>query len=143
MRFRGSRGKRAIAVHVIVLAGVLAWAIPSLDSGSLTSIMFALALLVLWLAGLPLRIWVFGVTFTADAVVIQGFLRRTISRASIEDVYTQEWYGNDRVVLKIPHDVVRLPFPTSGPFGSDAGADFDAKARAIKEWAESGRVTAF
>lgn len=141
MRFQARRGKRAIAIDLIVVAVALAVGIQALMSGSLSDAIFPIAFAALYLAGLALRTRFYGVTFTPDAVVIQGIRRRTIPRDAVADVSTQQWYGADHIVLSVPHDSVRLPAPTSGPFTSDA--TFDAKARAIKDWAASGRLATF
>ena len=141
MRFQARRGKRAIAIDLTVVAVALAVAIQALVSGSLSDAMLPIAFAVLYLAGLALTTRFYGVTFTTDAVVIQGVRRRTIPRTAVSAVSTQQWYGADHIVLSVPHDSIRLPAPTSGPFTSDA--TFDAKARAIKDWAASGRLEAF
>jgi hypothetical protein len=116
-------------------------AIQALVSGSPSGAILPVAFAVLYLAGPVLRIRFFGVTFTPDAVVIQGIRRRKIPRAAASDVSAQQWYGADHIVLSVPHDAVRLPAPTSGPFTFDA--TFDAKARAIRDWAASGRLASF
>ena len=140
MRFQARRGKGAlIDLGVVAIACVIA--IQALVSGTLSGAILPVAFAVLYLAGLVLRVRFFGVTFTRDAVVIQGIRRRKIPRTAVSDVSTQQWYGADHIVLSVPHDSVRLPAPTSGPFASDA--TFDAKARAIKDWAASGRLATF
>lgn len=141
MRFRASRGKWAIAIDLGVAAVALAAAIGGLVSGSPSDATLPIAFVVLWFVGLALRTRYYGVSFTKDAVVIQGVRRRRIPRADISGVSTQQWWGADHIVLALPTDSVRLPAPTSGPFGFDP--TFDAKVRAIRDWAASGRVDGF
>ena len=137
MRFRASRGYRAI--ELVAAALFCAMAIPAVVvSGDWSFAAYAIGLALLWLAGLALRTWVYGVTFDTDAVVIQGVWRRTIPRTAISDVSTREWWGTRRIVLAGPKGPVRLPVPTMGPFTFDAA--FDAKAQPIKDWAASGRL---
>jgi hypothetical protein len=96
------------------------------------------ACVLLWLTLLALRTWVYGVAFTTDAVVIQGIRRWTIPLAAVREVSTRKWWGTKQIIVAGQTGPVRLPVPNTGPFTFDAA--FDAKARAIKDWATSGRI---
>ena len=113
-------------------------AIADVVSGDSSFAAFAIVLVRVWLGGLALRTWVYGVTFATDAVVIQGVWRRTIPRTAISDVSTREWWGARRNVLTGPKGSGRLPVPTTGPFLLDDAVA--AKAQTIRDWATSGRL---
>jgi hypothetical protein len=136
MRFRARRGYRWIDLVLAVLWCAIA--VQALVSGALYfGVLFILGGFS-GLVGLALRTWVYGVTFTTDAAVIQGIRRRTMPRAGITEMATREWRGADRIVLTGPQGPIRRPVPVTGPFTFDAA--FNAKARAIRDWTTSGRL---
>ena len=114
MRFRASRGDRAIESVAATL--LCAMAIAAVVSGDSSFAGCAIVLVLVWLGGPALRTWVYGVTFATDAVVIHGVRRRTIPRTAISEVSTREWWGATRVVPTGPNGPVRLPVPATGPF---------------------------
>lgn len=114
-----------IAVAVILSSGPAAFAI------------VAIVCAVMYIIGFVLRTWVYGVTFTDDAVIIQGIVRHRVSRADVSDVLTQEWWGTTHVILTGPRGRVRLPAPVSGPLHLDTG--FAAKVHSIEEWTSAPR----
>jgi hypothetical protein len=81
------------------------------------------------------------VAFTTDAIVIQGIRRRTIPWAAVREVSTRKWWGTKQIIVAGQTGPIRIRVPNTGPFTFDAA--FDAKARAIKDWATSGRIEPF
>lgn len=139
MRFRASRGERAL--QLVVAAVWCASAVPAFLSGWWSLAVIAILCTVFWLAGFALNTWRYGVTFTTDAVVIQGVRRRTIPPAAVSNVSTRERWGASHIIVTGPKRPILRSAPMTGPITFDAA--FDAKARAVKEWAASGRLETF